>query len=383
MKSLQRQKIVRKITRNRGITLVALVVTIVVLIILAGITLTLVLGQNGIVNKAKEARDKTQADQLNTELGMNSLYDEIITATGEQAGETTTPIATAIGKKLSDTDNIALTDDNGNTVTIPAGFKIATDSPTKQEQGIVIEDKDGNQYVWIPVASISNYTRTDYGSSFDNGGYSSYSETMPSDEQTSVGKYKGYYIGRYEVGDATSTANKTLRASGASVTNAVSIKKGQAPYNYVTRDQANTLATGMKTAEGYTATTKLCSSYAWDTAINFIQKTVANYGTSSNQGNYNDTTFTYTDITGATQTKASSTSVLIPTGQTTPINSIYDMGGNNWEWTTEASSVSGTPYVFRGGNFSNTYSSTPAGCRSCITTTYSDNNIALRATLYM
>ena len=371
------------IKSKKGITLVALVVTIVVLIILAGITLTLVLGQNGIVNKAKEARDKTQADQLNTEIGMNSLYDEIITATGEQAEGTTPPIATAIGKKLSDTDNIVIKDDEGNTVTIPAGFKVASDSPTKQEDGIVVEDKDGNQFVWIPVASISNYVRTDYGSSFDNGGYSSYSETMPSDEQTSVGKYKGYYIGRYEVGDATSTANKTLRASGASVTNAVSIKKGQAPYNYVTRDQANTLATGMKAAEGYTATTKLCSSYAWDTAINFIQKTVANYGTSSNQGNYNDTTFTYTDITGATQTKASSKSVLIPTGQTTPINSIYDMGGNNWEWTTEASSVSGTPYVFRGGSCGTTYSEVPAGYRYCYTTTISDSVIALRATLYM
>ena len=369
---------------EKGITLVALVVTIVVLIILAGITLTLVLGQNGIIGKAKEARDKTHADQLNTEIGMNNLYDEMkgaisqttdlskVNTVKDAKEKNATPIA----------DNKALTDDNSNTVIIPAGFKIASDSPTKQEDGIVVEDKDGNQFVWIPVASISNYVRTDYGSSFDNGGYSSYSETMPSDEQTSVGKYKGYYIGRYEVGDATSTANKTLRASGASVTNAVSIKKGQAPYNYVTRDQANTLATGMKAAEGYTATTKLCSSYAWDTAINFIQKTVSNYGTSSYQGNYADTTFNYTNITGASQTTGAP-SVITPTGETTPVCSIYDMGGNDWEWTTEAFSASGYPCVYRGGYYGDTYSASPAGYRNSNTTTFSVSFIALRATLYM
>ena len=373
------------IKSKKGITLVALVVTIVVLIILAGITLTLVLGQNGIVNKAKEARDKTQADQLNTELGMNSLYDEMKGAISETTDlskvntvkdakeKNATPIA----------DNKALTDDNSNIITVPAGFKIATDSPTKQEQGIVVEDKDGNQYVWVPVANISNYTRTDFGKE-GGAAYSNYSETMPNDEQTSINAYKGYYIGRYEAGDVTSTTSKMLRASGASVTNKVSIKNEQAPYNYVTRDQANTLATGITAIEGYKATTKLCSSYAWDTAINFIQQTVANYGTSSNQGNYEDTTFSYTDITGASQTKGASSSVITPTGETTPVCSIYDMGGNDWEWTTEACNFgTGCPYVYRGGSCGSDYASSAAGSRTYNSATYSTSYVALRVTLYM
>ena len=368
---------------EKGITLVALVVTIVVLIILAGITLTLVLGQNGIVNKAKEARDKTQADQLNTEFGMNSLYDEMEGVISETID--LSKVSTVKDAKEKNAipigDNKALTDDNGNTVTIPAGFKIATDSPTKQEQGIVIEDKDGNQFVWVPVASAANYIRTDFGK--QDGTYSNYSETVPSDEQTSINTYKGYYIGRYEAGDSVATASKTLRASGASVTNKVVIKKGQVPYNFVTKDQANTLATGIKTAEGYSATTKLCSSYAWDTAINFIQKTVSNYGTSSNQGNYTDTTFTYTDITGASQTKTSSSHALIPTGQTTPVCSIYDMGGNDWEWTTEVSSVSGCPCVYRGGGDYNSYATVSAGYRTYGITTFSDSTVAFRIALYM
>ena len=68
----------KNIKKNeKGITLVALVVTIVVLLILAGISLNLVLGQNGIVNKAKEAKEKTTKDQENIQIALNTLYDEM------------------------------------------------------------------------------------------------------------------------------------------------------------------------------------------------------------------------------------------------------------------------------------------------------------------
>ena len=46
-------------TQNKGITLIALVVTIVVLLILAGITINLVFSENGIIAKAREAAEKT------------------------------------------------------------------------------------------------------------------------------------------------------------------------------------------------------------------------------------------------------------------------------------------------------------------------------------
>ena len=60
---------------NQGITLVALVVTIVVLLILAGVSISLVIGQNGIVTKAQEAKEKTINDQINTEKQLNTLYN--------------------------------------------------------------------------------------------------------------------------------------------------------------------------------------------------------------------------------------------------------------------------------------------------------------------
>ncbi|HOV64872.1 MAG TPA: SUMF1/EgtB/PvdO family nonheme iron enzyme, partial [Spirochaetia bacterium] len=159
-----------------------------------------------------------------------------------------------------------------------------------------------------------------------------------------------------------------MRDGSEGTTNAVTVKKGQAPYNFVTRDEAKTLAEGIKSANNYTGITasKLCSSYAWDTALTFIDKTVSNYSTNSTQGNYYDLSFTYKDMSGTTQTKAANTGTLIPTGATTAVCNIYDMGGNVYEWTTEAYSYPDHPSVIRGGNFSITSSEFPAGYRGTL-----------------
>ena len=206
---------------------------------------------------------------------------------------------------------------------------------------------------------------------------------MPEDEKISVETYHGFYIGRYEAGDAESTTSKTKRTRGASTTNTITLKKGQAPYNYVTKTQAQSLAEGMKAKQGYSAKTKLCSSYAWDTAIAFIQKTNSDYGDSSEEGNYKDTPdFSYKDITGANQTKSHNSDALIPTGQTTPVCNIYDMGGNCWELTTELYSYSRGPCTVRGGNYDCNYADTPAGSRSS-SLGYAYDDISFRPTLFM
>ena len=212
-----------------------------------------------------------------------------------------------------------------------------------------------------------------------------YTEAMPTDEYNSINTNKGYYIGRFEAGDSTlpTAGTSSLRGEGASQTNAIAIKKGYAPYNYITRTNAKNLAEAMDSAQSYSATTKLCSSYAWDTAINFIQNKVSGYGSSSPQGNYKDvTSFTYKDITGATQTKANGDSTLIPTGQTTAVCNIYDLGGNVWEWTTESCSDSSLPYAIRGGDSVVDYGVYPAGLRGCISDgTY--GGLGFRVTLFL
>ena len=71
---------------NKGITLVALVVTIVVLLILAGISLNLVLGQNGIISRAQDARNQTAEGKANTEKAINALTDEMEAYVKENEG---------------------------------------------------------------------------------------------------------------------------------------------------------------------------------------------------------------------------------------------------------------------------------------------------------
>ena len=452
------------LNNKKGITLIALVVTVVVLIILAGVSINAVLGDNGIIKKAnqaasvtKEAEVKEAINRTILEFYLTNDYETLedflkakaedgsidsvtknadgtltvkkgnysvtvenktnssggSSSGGSTGGETQTPEITIGEAKVvanSDGTGSAITDANsvylGNTlyitfshsitggtttvdktipyavtkngtytftvtgtvngksytknvsvtvnqfkdvyeymqtntkvtysdgeVWVPEGFKVADDSASTVQGGVVIEDKDGNQFVWVPVDTISDYKRTWYTGS-DGITFGSYSETLKDDEKTSVTTYKGFYIGRYEAGDKESTVAKTLRSSN-DVTKTVTIKANQAPYNYVTRTQAKSLAEGVKTQQGYKAKTKLVSSYAWDTTIAFIQKVNSDYGSSSGEENYYNKTFSYTDITGASQTKSSNSPVLVPTGQTTPVCNIYDMGGNVFEWTTE------------------------------------------------
>ena len=478
------------LNNKKGITLIALVVTVVVLIILAGVSINAVLGDNGIIKKANQAASVTKEAEVKEAINRTILefyltddyetledflkakvtegkidsvtknadgtltvkkgeYSETVenktnssggsSSGGSTGGETQTPeITTGEAKVVANSDGTgsAITDANsvylGNTlyitfshsitggttvvdktipyavtangtytftvtgtvngksytknvsvtvnqfkdvyeymqtntkvtysdgdVWVPEGFKVAGDSASTVQNGVVIEDKDGNQFVWVPVATLADYKRTWYTG---YGAFSGYSEALPEDEKTSVERYKGFYIGRYEAGDKESTVAKTLRSSN-DVTKTVTIKANQAPYNYVRRTQAVSLAEGFATKQGYKAKTKLVSSYAWDTTIAFLQKVNSDYGSSSEEGNYYDTTFSYTDITGATKTKASDSEVLVPTGQTTPVCNIYDMGGNVWEWTTESYSSTTYPYAKRGGRYSGDFASGPAGSR--------------------
>ena len=383
--------------KNKGITLVALVVTIVVLLILAGVSINLVLGNNGIIAKAKDAETKSAEASQNDLKGMNGLVSEM---EGALAGNGSTGSGSGNGNTGSGnnfvTKNTEVTYPDGK-VWIPEGFRISTDSASTVQGGVVIEDKDLNQFVWVPVATLADYKRmaysynvateeTDTATNSIKIEYSSsdsnyFTEALPEDEKTSVERYKGFYIGRYEAGDKENTEAKTLRSSN-DVTKTVTIKANQAPYNYVTRTQAVSLAEGFSTKQGYKAKTKLVSSYAWDTTIAFLQKVNSDYGNSSEEGNYNDTAFSYTDITGASQTKSSSSSVLIPTGQTTPVCNIYDMGGNVWEWTTETSSFPGYPYAVRGGDYLCGFAGEPAGYRKVISDGAYDG-YGFRLTLFM
>ena len=116
------------IKNSKGITLVALVVTIVVLLILAGVSINLVLGENGLITQAQEAKRKTAEAKENEITSMDSASDWV----SETVNNTSLP---------------------QNTITKPympsSEFKKV--EGTNLANGLVIEDTSGNQYVWVEV----------------------------------------------------------------------------------------------------------------------------------------------------------------------------------------------------------------------------------------
>ena len=68
--------------KERGITLVSLVVTIIILIILAGVSINLTLGKNGIITIAKQAKENTELAKIEEETALNELYKEIESESG-------------------------------------------------------------------------------------------------------------------------------------------------------------------------------------------------------------------------------------------------------------------------------------------------------------
>ena len=378
--------------KKDGITLISLVVTIVVLLILAGVSINTVLGDDGIIKKAKEAAEKTAAAQEKEMIERNLLEQEL-----ENSLATPTP-------KPQPTDGVK----------IPAGFYYVGGTKTS---GIVISDnvndKDkyknkavvgtdllGNQYVWIPcttdnTSSDLQYTRTEWGVEVDGDDNSraikdeltltdasvTYSDSDTANginadvskeivaqikaEKASVAQYGGYYIGRYEVGKNGDTTV---------------VKYGQTPYAEITWSTAYGLA--KKIITNSEVNSYLCSSYAWDTAVNFIQNnsTAKNYATSIEGFNGNWNPQEVKDPSGNV-IKPAGTSQQLNTGLTTQFCNIFDMGGNEVEFTTELNPGTSETVVLRGGDYN--YGIVPAGYRSDINSGYAGIYSGFRATLFL
>ena len=226
-----------KLKSKKGITIVALVVTIVVLLILAGVSINLVLGNNGIIAKAKDAETKSAEASQNDLKGMNGLVSEM---EGVLNGNS--------GKTEPETEPYLPSDD------------FHYDTSTSIDTGLVIADSNGNEYVWVVVPRTTivykttgigktTFTDADY-MSIENDlkeytkiyrGNTSFTDTWYADDKNegwlseteyavlknsmlkSVYENGGFYVGRYEAGIDTKTGtNRTSNTDKNSMTGASS-----------------------------------------------------------------------------------------------------------------------------------------------------------------
>ena len=376
---------------NQGITLVALVVTIVVLLILSSVSLNLVLGDNGIIVKAKEAAETTAAAQEKEAMERNLLEKELENSLSTPAVEPTDGVKIPTGFYYvggTKASGIVISDNKN-------------DKNKYRNQKVVGTDLLGNQYVWIPCTTDSSssdlqYARTEWGVEVDGDDNSraikdeltltdasvTYSDADTANginadvskeivaqikaEKASVAQYGGYYIGRYEVGKNGDTAV---------------VKYDQTPYAEITWSTAYGLA--KKIITNSEVNSYLCSSYAWDTAVNFIQNnsTAKNYATSIEGFNGNWNPQAVKDPSGNV-IKPAGTSQQLNTGLTTQFCNIFDMGGNEAEFTTELNPGTSETVVLRGGYY-NYYLGVPAGYRWGCSSGHAYIDVGFRATLFL
>ena len=445
-----------KTKEAKGITLIALVITIIVLLILAGVTIATLTGDNGILGKANDAKTQTEqakedenlkiaiAGSYGTDgkLNLKDLKDNLanqgidydknntgfpleVIVNGEKKkidanGNVTVKLESVADSKTNGTvfkDTTTLEDTYGNQVKVPKGFKIANDSATDVIGGIVIEDATytntiGSQFVWIPVGTgenaikkannktveikLSRYTfandgtPTDQGDNIINSYYqelatSNYGNATAKDIEkfkTSANSNHGYYIGRYEAGVvdynssvSTSNSNNETNWTGYTGDNIKLVcKKEQQVWNYVTQNKASELSRNMYGSEAK-VTSDLINSYAWDTAIVFIQKC----GTESNSSTYSYTAGL--SLTSKSEPQTTGTNILNATKKVDKQCNIFDMAGNCFEWTTETSSDSFGPCVGRGDFFS--YGDGCTSYRFTYSTSGALSNCSFRPLLYL
>ncbi len=176
---------------QKGITLIALVITIIVLLILAAVSIATLTGENGILSKANTAKEETQREDAKEQAKLdiaayvtddlanggdgsitNQTIKEILTGKdyvkdgkpGDESFESTTGQTIKYSELYGDTGELPSTADTKPYLPSEEFSKKEGDLKT----GLVIEDGSGNSYVWIEVPT-SIYKNTEYTTNVDNG----------------------------------------------------------------------------------------------------------------------------------------------------------------------------------------------------------------------
>ena len=436
----------------KGITLIALVITIIVLLILAGVSIAMLTGQNGILTQAQNASKQTDigkekeqialayngavTEKQSTDITAADLNDQFkangtdATASGEgtitvtfgepsnraytidsngNIKEAKPPITLEQAKvedMLNEEENSTVKVSDG-TFTLPGGFKVAANSGETVEEGIVIVDANGNEFVWVPaeVSEMANMTsktddngnqnyqgklysfsstgateRTSYGQGttswrepdilldYDNtsdylkiikdiltdqinkyADIDTFENTMQEDYNKmikSISNYHGFYVGRYEMSISNNNTAASVGNVNPLVNDSSNMWYGLYAYGKTYTNSANSVESSMIWGSQYDAMMKWMQSGEHKVDV-------------TQPGNRNT----------STTTKASSD----------VIKNIYDLYGCYYEWTLEANNTNNR--VRRGGVYD--YSSFSPSYRDLLNSDRSSGYNSSRLTLYV
>ena len=426
---------------QKGITLIALVITIIVLLILAGVSIAMLTGQNGILTQAQNAKTTTENKSAEEKvklavmgaraddgtLTVGKLRTELANYGGTVEGDTFPVTATVDGKSFTvdNKGNVTSTGSSDQTPTeqgtlgtvtgsetknttvkdslvVPAGFKVVNKDANVTD-GIVVEDVShsataGSQFVWIPVGDVikdsagnkETITLGRYVFNADESGSvnTELSKTEPGDQLKTSSSASNYFIEGLKDSTTSNTHAKDIEDFKNKVTNTthgyyigryesrkngtqVTVKASDTVYNNITQPDAATVSRGMYSSDS-NFESDLMNSYAWDTAIVFLQKF-------DNRANK---TKPYSQQNSLNDSLASQgTNNLSDASKKDVICNVYDMASNCVEWTTETSSLSDIPCTSRGGFYIN--SDYYTSLRFSYGTTLSYDCISFRTLLYM
>ena len=400
-----------------------MVVTIVVLLILAGVSISLVVDKNGIIQKSKDARREYGQAKANEQEDLSNLSDMIDEATAEPTPKVD------VNTKAGENSTINGKKGTSNNPTIPKGY-IPIDTATSTwgdgstapsqdsvDHGLVIKDDSGNEWVWIPVPDVTVMCNTSNTTEYTLCGTTGetavktklYSKTITigtdsnkkTISRTTPGTSSSYREPDLVVGDdgasydAKDTYYKTILGDTGTkeqlaqlfadeykaMIESVSkyggfyIGRYELSESGVKKDQPTLTKTNWydlyQKCKILNASNKVEARMIWgcqwDVTMNWLISSGAKTSDevnkdSSTWGNYRNynTANNYTEGTTGYEKNAGS---LQNTGSSEnwKANNIYDLAGNVWEWTQEAYFTFGR--AGRGGGYSDNGSGVPAPSR--------------------
>ena len=463
------EKFRKKIFKStKGITLIALVVTIIILLILAGVSIAMLTGNNGVLTQAKSAKEKTgekgEQERVNLAassamtLGMGTITTENLNkAIQDEFGASKSVTGTGPWTYQGEYKSYKIEKSGATTEVAKAGTKVTTvsygENSTAQatadgagnvfakpndatyvegtvDTGVVIKDKNNNEWVWVPVddATLASMYQTAEGTTLagttgvitnryskgniiegiDRGTPNSSDYREPdilTDEDTddtavqagftakeatetegaktalkvmaeslvqdysdmieSIAKYKGFYIGRYEL--STKTEN------GVTVGIEQKYKASQTNKNWYKLYKYSKNIAGSENMQ-----TRMIWGCQWDVTCKWLKEHNYDINNSSAWGNYKDSV---SPANGGNYEQNNNKNT--GSNENWKANNIYDLAGNCKEWTQEANSTDRR--ALRGGVYLNNGSDTPASNRSINLPVNSNLSsvVASRASLYI